>query len=533
MPPHPFHPPRANPITLEGESQSLRMSVPKTNTSSSTDDQASLNDASLLTEQAKLHRSEGVSHLKKQLLDLLVAGREQITGPRPSTSAARSQYLRTVQEFETLRGRALFFPILSSGLGRGPLIELLDGSVKYDMISGLGIHFLGHSHPAFIEEALEGLTSDPMQGHLVPSAEVHALLREMLSLVGSDSRLKHGWVVCSGSMANEMALKIARQSRQPATKILAFRDCFAGRSIAMQEVTDNPSYRQGQPLYGEVHYIPFFNPKVGLEQSIRDSQAAMREHLLAHPGKFATMMVELVQGEGGFQFAPREFYLTLLEEAKKAGLVIWVDEVQTFGRTGELFAYQKFDLAPLVDLVTVGKMLQVCMVLYTQELNPKPGLIAGTFAGSSIAIRSAHRTLRELQQGQYFGSEGKITRLSQVWQDGLRALSEGSCKALIHEVRVLGGMVAFLPFSGTLEIVKRLLMELFDQGVIAFYCGHGPYLIRMLPPLGVMTEAEIAAVLAIIETALLKLHTQSVKVAAHGTLAHDTPATLMSQERLT
>ena len=84
-------------------------------------------------------------------------------------------------------------------------------------------------------------------------------------------------------------------------------------------------------------------------------------------------MIELVQGEGGFQFAPREFYVAAFEEAKKAGLAIWVDEVQTFGRTGELFAFQKFSLHEWVDVVTIGKLLQACMVLYTADYNPEAG----------------------------------------------------------------------------------------------------------------------------------------------------------------
>src|SRR5690606_35365430 len=101
-----------------------------------------------------------------------------------------------------------------------------------------------------------------MQGNLQPGYEAATLLSTLLSKVGRGSRLKHGWITTCGTMANELALKSIRQKKSPATKILAFQDCFAGRSTAMQEVTDNPAYRQGQPVYGEVYYLSFYDPKL-------------------------------------------------------------------------------------------------------------------------------------------------------------------------------------------------------------------------------------------------------------------------------
>jgi 4-aminobutyrate aminotransferase-like enzyme len=82
-------------------------------------------------------------------------------------------------------------------------------------------------------------------------------------------------------------------------------------------------------------------------------------------------------------------------------------------------------------------------------------------------------------------------------------MSEGSCKGMIQEVRSIGGMIAFAPFQATLNQVKAVLMGLFDLGVVAFYCGHGPYLIRMLPPFGGMTEEHIDQVCDLLETALI------------------------------
>jgi 4-aminobutyrate aminotransferase-like enzyme len=458
------------------------------------------------TESENLRSSTRFQSAKKELVEIILESSKKLKGVQPSSSSAeeREKYKKLIQKFSHDRGRDLYYPVLTSGLGSGPLVELMDGSVKYDMITGIGINFFGHTHPAFLEEVIEGLSSDVMQGNLEPGIEMQELLSLILAQVGPGSRLTHGWMMCSGTMVNEVALKMVRQKRAPATKIMAFQDCFAGRSTAMQEITDNPSYRQGQPVYGEAHYLPFYDSKKGLQASIDATLSAMKEHLHRYPDRFAAVMIELVQGEGGFQYAPREFYVRVFEEAKKAKMAIWVDEIQTFGRTGELFAYQKFGLHDLVDIVTVGKMLQACMVLFTDEYNPKPGLVAGTFSGSTAAIRTGKKVLELLCNEGYLGSKGKIEVLSQRFVRRLNELSSGTCQGMIQEVRGIGGMIAFTPFGGVMDDVKSVLMRLFDLGVIAFSCGHGPYLVRLLPPLGAMTESDVDQVCSIIEKALLE-----------------------------
>src|SRR5690606_35200804 len=105
-----------------------------------------------------------------------------------------------------------------------------DGSRKLDLITGIGINFFGHSHPELMSELIDGTTSDVMQGNLQPGFEGEEISRKLLSLVGKDSRLKHISLFCSGTMANETALKMIRQSKFPASRIFAFEDCFAGRS---------------------------------------------------------------------------------------------------------------------------------------------------------------------------------------------------------------------------------------------------------------------------------------------------------------
>lgn len=456
-----------------------------------------------MTEAKGLLSSPRFLAAKSELLKTIAEASQKVGGIKPSQSEEiRKAYLAEIQEFQKDRGRELYFPYLSSGLGSGPYVELLDGSVKLDLITGIGINFFGHSHPELMGEMINGLSSDVMQGNLQPGIEARETIRAVVSRVGAKSRLKHGWLMCSGTMVNEVALKIIRQKKSPATKIMAFRDCFAGRSTAMQEITDQPGYRQGQPLYGEVHYLPFYDPQLTLEQNMAATVGAMKENLARYPGKFAAVMMEPIQGEGGFNVGPREWYVRVFEEARRGGLTIWLDEIQTFGRTGELFAYQTLGLEEYVDVVTIGKMLQSCMVLYSEEYNPKPGLVAGTFSGSTVALRTARRVVELLDEGKYLGKDGKIQKLSARFVDNLTKLSAGSCKGMISETRNIGGMIAFAPFAGTMDDVKATLLKLFDLGVVAFYCGHGPYLIRMLAPLGAMTEAQIDEATGLIEKSL-------------------------------
>jgi acetylornithine/N-succinyldiaminopimelate aminotransferase len=457
-----------------------------------------------MTQAQSLLESSSFRSAKNDLLKTIAEASQKIRGVRSPSEASdlKEAYAKMLQDFTKDRGRDLYFPFLSSGMGAGPYVELADGSVKMDLITGIGINFFGHSHPELMAEMIDALPADLMQGNLQPGQEAQKLIHAVLEQVHATSKLKHGWITTCGTMANEIALKILRQKKSPATKILAFKDCFCGRSTAMQELTDNPGYRQGQPVYGEVEYLSFYSPALGLEGSVKRTLSEMKEHLTRYPGKFCALMMEPIQGEGGFNVAPREYYVKVFEEAKKGGLMIWLDEIQTFGRTGELFAFQKFGLQEYVDIVTAAKMLQASVVLWSEELTPKPGLVAGTFSGSTAGLRVARKTLEILKRDGYFGPGGKIEKLSAKFQSNLSRMQETSCLGIVSDVRAVGGMIAFQPFEGKLDDCKIVLKKLYDLGAVAFYCGHGPYLIRMLPPFGAMNESDIDVACGLIEKAL-------------------------------
>lgn len=238
---------------------------------------------------------------------------------------------------------------------------------------------------------------------------------KLLIDAATGSNLKKVWLTTCGAIANEIALKIIRQKKFPASKVFAFKDCFAGRTTAMQEITDNPKYREGQPVYGEVSYLPFYDAhsKSSAAEQASTVIRIMKEECARFPGKFACIEVELVQGEGGFNVAPKEFIAPILEEAKKLNLAVWVDEIQTFGRTGEFFCFQKLGLEKLVDVVTVAKLLQAGAAMYSEEYNPKAGLISGTFSTSSSAIRSGIQAMKILKE-RMVGPSGRIRELEKL-----------------------------------------------------------------------------------------------------------------------
>ncbi len=436
---------------------------------------------------------------KRDLLLSIKREKEKIRSVKKSSSGLLSKVAR---EFSETRGRPLYYPAIFSGLGNGPLVELLDGSVKYDFITGIGTHFFGHSDLDLISVAVHAASQNVvMQGNLESGIEVKDFLKTLLSQSGQ--RLKMGWLSLSGTMANENALKVIRQKKSPAYKLIAFGDCFHGRSIVMADITDNEEYRKGLHRYYDALYIPFFNPKDS--SSIEKSISALKGHLVQHRDEIAGFVFELVQGEGGFKQAPREFFTRLMDICRDEKLTIWVDEVQTVGRTGELFAFQKFELDKYADVVTVGKMLQNCATLYTEEYNPKPGLLAGTFCGSTVSLRVGTRILERFKEEKFFGKEGKIAQAEKWAVQGLKNLQEKLGKNNISEIEAIGAMVSWKFRNGFLEETKKFILKAFEEGVILYYCGHGPYKIRFLLPVGGMKENDYMGAMKILERTIKKL----------------------------
>lgn len=446
-----------------------------------------------------------VVEAKQTLLKTLEEHKSRITGIRPPDPGLRIEYDKLLQEFGDLRGGQLFYPYLGSGMGNGALVELEDGSVKYDFISGIGVHHWGHCHIAIVESLLEAALSDTvMQGNLEQNVESVTLARTLVTGANRNgARLKHCFLSTSGAMANENALKIIFQKRFPADRVLAFEGCFMGRTLALAQVTDKPAYRDGLPTTLSVDYVPFFD-SARPEESTTIAVERLNAYLKRYPGKHAGMVFELVLGEGGFYPGNREFFVALMEVLKQHQIPILIDEVQTFGRTTELFAFQYFGLDEFVDLVMMGKASQVCATLFKEEFRPRPGLISQTFTSSTSAIRAGLVIVQGLMDHGYLGPAGKIAGLHDHVVGRLKSIQERRPN-VIEGPFGIGAMVVFTVFKGKQDKVKEFIHRLFDAGVISFFAGADPARVRFLMPVGAVTLNDIDAVAEITESTLAKM----------------------------
>lgn len=452
------------------------------------------------------HQFQQDSDIEKQISTLISSVEKhsaKIEGPRDPQSEFAASNKALADKSGEVRGRGLFFPYIGSGLGRGPYAELEDGSIKIDLINGIGINIFGHSHPRLMAAAVRGAIQDVViQGNLQIGKEWLELSKKLVEIASRNSPLKYAWITTSGSMSGENALKMCRQKTNAAKKIISMKHAFAGRSQMMAEITDNDTMRVGLPRYDEVERIPFYDKND--PQSTEKSLRALKEIVAKHKGDICTFVFEPMQGEGGYNVAPKEFFEPLLAFTKEQGIPNWFDEVQTFCRTGEFFAYETLDLGKYVDICTVAKTLQAGATLYTEELNPQPGLIAGTFAGSSAALSAGLEVLNMLDNDGYLGKDGKIWTLHHQFVDGLKMLNETSCKGLLQDAGGLGLMCAVTPLDGSKEKMMELIQVLYKNGLVTFGCGRGPFRLRFLLP-AVMTEADVKVALSIIEKSVLEL----------------------------
>lgn len=463
----------------------------------------------------QLHTSPAVRAAIDSIVAEVRARSAEITGVRGPIEELREPYEAYMKRAAEVRGRGLLYPYLGSGVGNRELVELMDGSVKWDMVCGIGVHFFGHSDPDLTEAALSAGIDDVVKhGNLQSGFEPYEFAETLLKLAQKGSRLKHAYVATSGAMANENALKVCYQKNAPATRVIAFKDCFMGRSTTMAQIGDSAEGRVGLPLTVPVDYMPFWDPvaaaEMGKARYIDAALARLGEYIHRYPKQHACFIFEMVQGEGGFNVGDRDYFKALIEMCKAHGIAVWDDEIQTFGRLPEMFAFDYFGLGEHVDVFCVGKMTQACVTMYTEEYNPKPGLLSGTFTGEGVSFRVGQRILERLRDGHYYGPNGAIARHERLFTEQVRALAARrpewfpKVPEIPDIVGGLGGMMRFTPFGGRKDLVAKACRTIFDEGVVLFYAGHGPYHIRMLPPLGVMREEAWPQVFECIERGLAK-----------------------------
>ncbi len=470
-----------------------------------------------ITAAKALAQSAGLNDAIQTIIAELIEAQSTLTGARPAADDLKQSYEDALAKYGELRGRPALYPYIGSGIGNGPLVELADGSVKWDMINGIGVHMFGHGDPDIIETAIRAALSDTvMHGNLQFNAEVIDFADLIVTEANRVSNLKYCFLTNSGTMANESALKVCTQKHDSAPRVLAIADNFMGRSTTMSQIGDSAANRVGVPLNVQVDYMPFYDPEHG-ENSTEYTLRQLQQFIQRYPNQHSCFVMELVQGEGGFNIAPRDFFVPLMEACKENGIAVWIDEIQTFGRTNEMFHFAQLDLGRFVDVVTLGKMSQVCACVYTEEYNPKAGLLSGTFVGSAVGLQVGRRSLERLRDGGYYGANGKIATLHAAFCDHAEALvashpewfppvphASGTARVASRFYGGVGGMMRITPFGGDKTTILNALRIMFDEGVIAFYCGHDPYHLRFLPPVGVMEPQQFDDVFKIVESSFAK-----------------------------
>lgn len=433
----------------------------------------------------------------------LADARGKLTEVRGPRADLLESYNQLIERLFSARGGSTYFRYLSSGVGNGPWVELADGSVKLDFIVGIGVYGLGHNHPEMLSSSLRAaLQSTIMQGNLqqhVDSLKVAELLLQ-LAKQDSASPLSHCLLTTSGAMANENALKIAFHNRAPADRVICLENCFAGRSIAMAQLTDRPQYRVGLPTALAVDYIPgpdASNSPAALQRSLD----ALDVLLKRYPGKYATLWLELVAGEGGYYPGSNEYFSKLIERVKQDNVLIIFDEVQTFGRLSRPFAFQHFGLSQYADIVSIGKISQLCATLYAETLKPKGPLLSQTFTAATSAISAAQVILEKMAYGDWYGPNGQNEQRHRYFRQRLEQLAS-KYPSKISGPWGCGMMIAFTPGDGSAEVAGRMVHALYDAGLMSFVAGNKPARIRFLPPPGITQLEHIDAAVEIMDRVL-------------------------------
>lgn len=421
--------------------------------------------------------------------------------PNPDLVA---DYQALLDRLGVARGGTPFWPYLAAGIGNGPFVELADGSVKLDFICGIGVHGCGHSDPSMIDSAIDAALEDTvMQGNLQQHRPSLLMCERLINLATeSGAALNHCLLSTSGAMANENALKIAMHHTYPADRVIAFENAFAGRTLAMASLTDKAKYRSGLPLTLSVDYLPFRKESdpVGSQRAAVDE---LHRLLKRHPGRYAAFWAEPIAGEGGYYPGSNEFFTALCEPLREAGVPIIFDEVQTFARTSRPFAFQHYGLDQFADIVTIGKVTQVCATLYGTDFKPTAPILSQTFTGSSSSIATGLAMLDQLDANGCFGEDGQNMRRHQHFQAGL----EGLCKkhpGLISGPFGEGMMIGFTPADGSFDAAKELMTTMYETGLLGFVCGADPTRIRFLPPPATTTNAHIDAAIELLDQSLQK-----------------------------
>ncbi len=430
--------------------------------------------------------------------------RTAIPGPRSREILARKE--KVIAD-----PLSIFLPVVIAE-GRGATLTDVDGNTFLDFTGGVGCLNVGHSHPKLVEAAQEQLTKFAHTDFTIVPYEVYVTLAERLLALAPFTGPAKAAFFNAGTEAVENAVKFARSyTKRPA--VIAFEGAFHGRTLLSMTLTSKTHpYKAGLgPFAPEVYRVPFAQDYRGPDS--RTALDALERTLVTQVAAehVAAIVIEPVQGEGGFVVAPREFMAGVRAVCDEHGIVLVVDEVQTgFGRTGKMFAIEHYGIEP--DLITVAKSiaggLPLSGVLGKAAImdSPPDSAIGGTYVGNPVAQAAALAVL------DVFEEEGLLERSQQIgerirermvsWQERFDA---------IGDVRGLGAMLAleFVKDRGTKEphpeLATAVVEAAAERGLLLLKSGIYSNCIRVLSPL-VLTDAELDEALEVWEDALEHAH---------------------------
>jgi 4-aminobutyrate aminotransferase len=399
--------------------------------------------------------------------------------------------------------------------GEGAVVEDVDGNIYLDCCAGIAVASTGHSHPdvvrAITEQASRFLHISTDYYH-----EAQVALGEALAEISPVGPRPKTFFSNSGTEAMEAAIKLARH-HTGRFNLIAFLGSFHGRTLGSLSLTSSRTVqRRGfGPMAPGVFHAPYANPyrsaAVGSDRasSARESLAYIENQILTHlvsPDEVAAIVVEPIQGEGGYILPPPEFIQGLAQIAATHGMLLVVDEVQSgIGRTGKMFAIEHYGVRPdiIVAAKGIASGIPMGVTIAREEVMDWPvGAHSNTFGGNPIACAAALATIELVRNGLMQNA----AEVGRFLHDALKDLE--SRHRLIGDVRGLGLMIG-------VELVRdrhtkerataerdALVTEAFRRGLLVLAAGAST--IRLSPPL-VLTREQAATAVQILDAALRQI----------------------------
>lgn len=424
-----------------------------------------------------------------------------------NSALTENQRLLALRDQHVPRGIATAHPVVAAR-AEGAQLWDVDGKRYLDFVGGIGVLNVGHSHPRVVEAVRRQVGEISHASFQVVAYENYIEVAARLNrMIGGDEHYK-SVLFTSGAEAVENAIKIAR-GHTNRTGVISFRGGFHGRTLLGVTLTGmSQPYKQNfGPFPAEIYHATYPNAYRGISS---DDALADLDELFATdvaPDRVAAIIIEPVQGDGGFLPAPKAFLQALRERCTQHGIVLILDEIQAgFGRTGTLFGFQHADIKP--DLVTVAKSLAGGMplsaVVGRAEIMdaPTPGGLGGTYGGNAVACAAALAVMDVFEEQDLLGQGEK---LAAQLREGLLALQKRFPR--IGDVRGLGFMLAIEMIaddgknSPDAALAQKVIDEARNAGLLVIKCGVHRNVVRFLAPL-VTTPEQVAEALQMLEKAL-------------------------------